>query len=291
MMALRNIFLTVLFCAFIGPVHAKCHKPFKPGPCAPPSRYCNSPSRDVRVYERLFRPNDFWDMEKIRRIIRSAPYMGPIECLGGVLNEIGVALGASDRIHYGRGFLISSSVDRRMRPDGKPIRVVLDRHASPERLKKARCTYVGKVYIVGQFHHTWDHVYYAALAEVIPWDVDILVIDTDLNTSRPWKPRCAPSKPPCTGRHHICLPCPLPVSPPPPCGRPVLSAEAYRRYPRRISKAQGLPGKIRASMPKKSKTRVPQPCPQNTVGITMSRRLFALAGFTPQDRVYNVVLR
>ncbi len=271
-MALRYIFLMVMFCALIHPVHAECHKTFKPGPCPPQPRYGNSPSRDVGVYERVFRPNDYRDREKIRRIVQSAPYMGPIECLGGVLNEIGVALGASDRIHYGRGFLISSSVDRRIRPEGKPIRVLLDRHASPKRLKKAGYNYVGKVYIVGQYNHTWDHVYHVALAEVLPWDVDILVIDTDLNTSRPWMHRC-------TAPH--------------PCGRPVLSAEAYRRYPRFLSRDQGCQGKIRASssIPEQSQTRDPHSCQRNAVGITISRRLYALAGFTSEHQVYNVVLR
>ena len=43
-------------------------------------------------------------------------------------------------------------------------------------LKEAGYAYVGQVSLEGRVERNWDHVYDAAVAESLPWDVDILLI-------------------------------------------------------------------------------------------------------------------
>jgi hypothetical protein len=43
-------------------------------------------------------------------------------------------------------------------------------------LTKAGYVYVGKVSLEGAVDRNWDHVYDAAVAEALPWDVDILLV-------------------------------------------------------------------------------------------------------------------
>jgi hypothetical protein len=54
--------------------------------------------------------------------------------------------------------------------------VFIDSNVDTKLLKEAGYAYVGKVSLEGQVDRNWDHVYDAAVAEALPWDVDILLV-------------------------------------------------------------------------------------------------------------------
>jgi hypothetical protein len=96
--------------------------------------------------------------------------------LGGILNGVGAALGKADNFHHGRGFEIANALVRTRRPKQKPLLVFIDSNVDRNLLKKAGYAYVGKVSLEGKVDRNWDQVYDAAVAETLPWDVDILLI-------------------------------------------------------------------------------------------------------------------
>jgi hypothetical protein len=65
---------------------------------------------------------------------------------------------------------------RNRRPDGKPLLVFIDSNVDTDILRQAGYAYVGKVSLEGKVDRNWDQVYDAAVAETLPWDVDILLI-------------------------------------------------------------------------------------------------------------------
>jgi hypothetical protein len=137
----------------------------------------NGPNNDDAVYERVFDPSDSRDMKELRGVIESLSYDGPLDVLGGILNGVGVILcGGPDNYHRGRGFQIANSLTRKRRPDKKPLLVFIDSNVDRELLKRAGYAYVGQVGIEGKMERSWDHVYDAAVAETLPWDVDILLV-------------------------------------------------------------------------------------------------------------------
>ena len=89
---------------------------------------------------------------------------------------MGTVFGGPDNFHHGRGFEIASSLVRTRRPEGKPLLVFIDSNVDTRLLRNAGYTYVGKVSLEGNVDRNWDHVYEAAVAEALPWDVDILLI-------------------------------------------------------------------------------------------------------------------
>jgi hypothetical protein len=54
--------------------------------------------------------------------------------------------------------------------------VFIDSNVDTKLLKEAGYAYVGKVSLEGTVDRNWDPVYDAAVAEALPWDVDILLI-------------------------------------------------------------------------------------------------------------------
>jgi len=134
------------------------------------------PSGDGQVYERAFNPDDPEDMRELRSVVQSLPYDGPLNVLGGVLNGFGAVFGGPDNFHHGRGFEIASSLVRDRRPKEKPLLVFVDSNVDKELLKEAGYVYVGKISIEGVVDRNWDHAYDAAVAEALPWDVDILLV-------------------------------------------------------------------------------------------------------------------
>ncbi len=136
----------------------------------------NGPTSHARVYERGFDPANEDDMREVRGILRSLPYTGPIKLLGGVLNGVGKLFGGPDKSHHGRGFDIANSLIRDRRPDGKPLLVFIDSYIDPLRLEEEGYAYVGRMSLEGDHDRNWDQVYNAAVAEALPWDVDILLI-------------------------------------------------------------------------------------------------------------------
>ncbi|UCF17308.1 MAG: hypothetical protein JSW59_07560, partial [Phycisphaerales bacterium] len=138
--------------------------------------FSNGPNKDDRVYERTFDPESPTDIRQLRGVLQSLPYDGPIEAVGGFLNTVGAVLCGVDNFHHGRGFEIANSLVRERRRNGKPLLVFIDTNVDTNLLRKAGYAYVGKVSIEGNINRNWDQVYDAAVAETLPWDVDILLI-------------------------------------------------------------------------------------------------------------------
>jgi hypothetical protein len=136
----------------------------------------NGPNTDDAVYERTFDPANPDDMTELRDVIQSLPYDGPLDVLGGIINGVVAVFGGPDHYHHGRGFEIASSLVRCLRPRGKPLFVFIDTNIDKDLLKEAGYAYVGKVSVEGEVDRNWDHVYDAAVAEALPWDVDILLV-------------------------------------------------------------------------------------------------------------------
>ncbi|MHC4438373.1 MAG: hypothetical protein ACYS3S_13515 [Planctomycetota bacterium] len=136
----------------------------------------NGPNSNEDIYERAFNPNDANDMRDLRGVIKALSYEGPLEAIGGFLNGVGAVFGGPDNYHHGRGFEIASSLVRTRRPEGKPLLVFIDTNVDTNLLREAGYAYVGKVSLEGKVDRNWDQVYDAAVAEALPWDVDILLI-------------------------------------------------------------------------------------------------------------------
>ncbi|MBA7662202.1 hypothetical protein ES703_70228 [subsurface metagenome] len=136
----------------------------------------NGPNSDDQVYERIFNPRNQDDMRGLRGVLESLPYESPFGVFGGFLNSVGAVFGGPDNYHHGRGFEIANSLVRTRRPGRKPLLVFIDSNVDTNLLRKAGYAYVGKVSLEGAVDRNWDHVYDAAVAETLPWDVDILLI-------------------------------------------------------------------------------------------------------------------
>ncbi len=136
----------------------------------------NGPAFGDGVYQRSFDPSNLDDMRELRQVLTSIPYDGPINALGGVLRGVAAAFGGPDYYHRGRGFEIANSLVRDRRPRGKPLVVFIDSYIDPQLLKDNGYAYVGRISLEGKWDRNWDQVYNAALAETLPWDVDVLLI-------------------------------------------------------------------------------------------------------------------
>jgi hypothetical protein len=136
----------------------------------------NGPTSSDVVYQRIFDPLDQDDMDELRAVLTAVPYDSPLDWFGAVANGIGVIFGAPDNYHHGRGFTISNSIARHRRTEGKPLIVIIDSYVDPQLLAENGYTYAGRVSIEGRWERNWDQVYDAAVAETMPWDVDILLI-------------------------------------------------------------------------------------------------------------------
>lgn len=136
----------------------------------------NGPNSDDQAYERIFNPDNSRDMKELKGVLESLSYEGPLEAIGGILNGVGVVFGGPDNFHHGRGFEISSSLIRDRRPRGKPLLVFIDSNVDTALLDRAGYAYVGKISLEGNVDRNWDHVYEVAVAEALPWNVDILLI-------------------------------------------------------------------------------------------------------------------
>jgi len=136
----------------------------------------NGPNNDDQVYERIFNPGNPNDTKELRGVLESLPYEGPLNVFGGILNRVGAIFGGPDNFHHGRGFEIANSLVRTRRPRGKSLLVFIDSNVDTGLLKNAGYAYVGKVSLEGKVDRNWDHVYDAAVAEALPWNVDILLV-------------------------------------------------------------------------------------------------------------------
>ncbi|MHC4508117.1 MAG: hypothetical protein ACYTAO_04045 [Planctomycetota bacterium] len=136
----------------------------------------NGPNNDNQVYEQTFDPDNPEDVQLLRGVLESLAHDGPLELVGGLLNGVGAVFGGPDNFHHGRGFEIANSLFRDRRPSGKPLLVFIDSNVDTDVLSEAGYAYVGKVSLEGKVHRNWDQTYDAAVAEALPWDVDILLV-------------------------------------------------------------------------------------------------------------------
>ncbi len=136
----------------------------------------NGPTSFDKVYERTFDPTNEVDMDEVKGILKSLPYSGALEMVGGFINSVATLFGGPPKYHHGRGFEIANAVVRDRRPDGKPLLVFIDSYVDPTLLAEEGYAYVGEISLEGSYKRNWDHVYNAAVAEALPWDVDILLI-------------------------------------------------------------------------------------------------------------------
>ncbi len=136
----------------------------------------NGPNIDNLVYEQTFDPDNPDDMRMLKGVLKSISHEGPLEAVGGLLNGVGVVFGGPDNYHHGRGFEIANSLCRERRPDGKPLLIFIDSNVDTAILRQAGYAYVGTVSLEGKVERSWDQVYDAAVAETLPWDVDLLLI-------------------------------------------------------------------------------------------------------------------
>ena len=136
----------------------------------------NGPTNNDRIYERAFYPDSKLDMRELKSVVNSMPYEGPLSLVGGILNGVGTLLGGPDNFHHGRGFDIANSVVRRRRPENRPLYILIDSNINREYLNTTGYVYVGKISIEGKVERNWDQTYKAAIAEALPWDIDIMLV-------------------------------------------------------------------------------------------------------------------
>jgi hypothetical protein len=272
----------------------------------------NGPNSDERIYERVFDPDNCDDMKDLRGVIESLSYDGPLDVLGGLLNGVGVVFGGPDNYHHGRGFEISSSLVRTRRPNGKPLLVFVDTNVDTNLLKKAGYAYVGKVSLEGKVDRNWDQVYDAAIAETLPWDVDILLISGGMkgvtvgsNLSFPGAAGAYSQ-----ANYSISLFGSVSSGITEGKGKAILSAEAYRFWPKAAQRRripQEFYKKIRAQvMPGQTEMRITKPR-QSAVGaarhttpvtrtnpppgVEISQELYDLAGFDEKQKIENLTVK
>jgi hypothetical protein len=136
----------------------------------------NGPNGNDKMYERAFYPGSKLDMKELKNVMNSLPYDGPLSMVGGIINCVGTIFGGPDNFHHGKGFEISNSVVRKRRPNDRPLYILIDSNINRDYFSKTGYVYVGKISLEGKVERNWDMVYKAAIAEALPWDVDILLI-------------------------------------------------------------------------------------------------------------------
>jgi hypothetical protein len=274
--------------------------------------FSNGPNSNETIYERAFDPDNSDDMRDLRGVIEALSYEGPLNFLGGVLNGVGVVFGGPDNYHHGRGFEISSSLVRTRRPNDKPLLVFIDTNVDTDLLRKAGYAYVGKVSLEGKVDRNWDQVYNAAVAETLPWDVDILLISGGMkgvtvgsNLSFPGAAGAYSQ-----ANYSISLFGSVSSGITEGKGKALVSAEAYRFWPQAANRrcipqafydrirAQLIPGPpdMRLTEPPHSEVgtarwAAPVTGTRRAPGVEVSQELYDLAGFNENQRIDNLTIK
>lgn len=136
----------------------------------------NGPNGNDQMYECTFYPDNKQDMKELKGVMNALPYDGPLSLVGGILNCVGKIFGGPDNFHHGKGFDISNSIVRKRRPNNRPLYILIDSNINRQYLNRTGYTYVGKVSLEGNVERNWDLVYKAAIAEAVPWDVDLMLV-------------------------------------------------------------------------------------------------------------------
>jgi len=259
----------------------------------------NGPNSDDRVYERRFNPADPDDIRELRGVLESLSYEGPLDVLGGMLNGVGVVFGGPDNFHHGRGFEIANSLVRTPRPRNKPLLVFIDSNVDRELLEKSGYAYVGKVSLEGNVNRNWDHVYDAAVAETLPWDVDILLVSGGMKGVTIGSNVTFPAAGGAYTQlnYSLSLLGGLSSGITEGKGKALVSAEGYRYWPEVVYKRRIPEYFYDRIRPTAQKTEVPQdsakavqPVPpvatkEKAPGIRVSQKLFEMAGFEEGQRI------
>ncbi|MHC4426676.1 MAG: hypothetical protein ACYSYV_11350 [Planctomycetota bacterium] len=265
----------------------------------------NGPNNDNQVYEQTFDPDNPGDMKQLRGVLESLSYDGPLETLGGILNGIGVIFCGPDNYHHGRGFEVASSLVRDRRPKGTPLLVFIDSNVDTNLLRKAGYAYVGKVSLEGNVNRNWDQVYDAAVAEALPWDVDILLVSGGMKGVTVGSNIAFPGAGGAYSQANYSVSLFGSVSSgiTEGKGKAVVSAAGYRFWPEvvnRRSVPQSFYDRIQASVrPRPEATQehveVVQEVPcatskENTCGVRVSPRLWKMAAFDEHQMVQYVIV-
>jgi hypothetical protein len=200
--------------------------------------------------------------------------------------------GCADNYHHGRGFQIANSLVRERRPKGKPLIVLYTDDIDRRVFKKANYAYVGKVSIEGHQNRNWDQVYFAAIAEVLPWDVDVLIIDGGMKGVSVGSNTTFPSGGAGFSQANYSLSLLGGVSSgvTEAKGKPVISAEAFRYSPRlqfKRSISRQFYNTLRSRFPELQEERaVTYINPTGgSQGIRVRPEMYRMAGFAPGQRV------
>ncbi len=254
--------------------------------------YANGPTEDKSVYERSFNPRDPEDMDQLRHTLEAVPYRGLLSIIPGVFNQIGLVFGAADNYHHGRGFQIANSLVRERRPVGKPLIVLYADDIDRRVFKKANYAYVGKVSIEGHQNRNWDQVYCAAIAEILPWDVDVIIIDGGMKGVSVGSNTTFPSGGAgfSQSNYSLSLLGGLSSGVTEAKGKPIISAEAFRYSPRlqfKRSISRQFYSSLKSRFPELQETRaVTYVNPTGgSQGIRVRPEIYQMAGFAPNQRV------
>ena len=254
--------------------------------------FANGPNADKSVYERSYNPRDPEDMDQLRHTLEAVPYRGLLSILPGVFNQIGMVFGAPDNYHHGRGFQISNSLMRDRRPKGKPLMVLYTDDIDRRVFKKASYEYVGKVSIEGHQSRNWDQVYCAAVAEVLPWNVDVVIIDGGRKGVSVGSNSSFPSAGAGFSQtnYSLSLLGGLSSGVTEAKGKPIISVEAYRYSPRlsfKRSISRQFYSSLRSRFPELEQQRpVSYGNPTGgTQGIHVRPEMLNMAGFAPNQKV------
>jgi hypothetical protein len=265
----------------------------------------NGPSSYNLVYERTFNPDDPEDMKELKGVLRALPYSNPLNVLGGLFNGVRAVLGGPDYFHRGRGFEIANALIRERRPDGKPLLVFIDSNINRELLNGAGYAYVGRISLEGDVDRNWDQVYGAAVAEALPWDVDILLISGGMKGVTVGSNLSFPGA---TGAYShtsysLSFLGAMSSGITEGKGKAMVSAEGYRYWPealtkRRIPKAlydrihtRPVAKEEKVTMQQAQQVQPTTAAGQKLPGVKVSRELFDLAGFDERQRVQNLIIQ
>ena len=270
----------------------------------------NGPNNDEQIYERAFDPDSESDMKELRGVLESLSYENPLSVLGGLLNGVGVVFGGPDNYHHGRGFEIASSLVRTRRPNRKPLLVFIDTNVDTNLLRNAGYAYVGKVSLEGKVNRNWDQLYDAAVAETLPWDVDILLISGGMkgvtvgsNLSFPGAAGAYSQ-----ANYSVSLFGSVSSGITEGKGKAILSAQGYRFWPKAAQRRripQAFYDRIRAQLsPRLTEPTVqrqssvgavrqaaPVPRKKQAPGVEISQELYDMAGFSENQRVEHLTVK
>jgi len=288
----------------------------------------NGPSSNM-AYEQVVYPKNSQDIKMLKGVLKSIPHDGPLDFLGGVINDVAAVFGAPDNFHHGRGFEIASSIERKRRPEGKPLLIFIDSNIDRNVLRGLGFAYVGRVSLEGKSERNWDQVYKAAIAETLPWDVDMIIVSGGMKGVTVGSNFSFPTAAGAYSQLNYSLSMFGGASSGVTEGKGVamISAECYRYHPRAIQRRaipQSFYDKIHASATAAKQTKVtekqapktesaaltnpqrtqavaknsqtaPPVVPKNNTkqraGIEISRELYEMAGFNQQQQLDYTVIK